>query len=572
MAGLSEDALADLYQLVAELEQRLESSFVAHDAAIAREAAVAQENAGLRNELAIARDREAASADIFRTISRKCLAMTQNNRCVVSSKSPRACSTLRASASGSPEDGEWVKTVYVGRSSESIESAVPAAQVRIGSRSLPGTVVAENRQIHMSPTSTISIPAWPIGPACRIASCRRRPRDIRHAACGAKVKAIGVLIVHRDQPVPFTSSEELALQQSFADQAAIAIENARLFNETQEALERQTATADILKVIASSPSDATPVFEAIAGSAKRLLGGFSTAVFRFVDGTVHLAAFTPTNPAADEALRADFPQPIDRFAAFQLASHGKPLPIPDTEEVTHAPVRDIARLHGFRSMLFVPMMNDAVSIGIISVTRAEPGVFALHHVQLLQTFADQAVIAIENTRLFEEVQAKTRDVTEALEQQIATAEVLTVISNSSGDLPKVFDAMLDKAMRLCGAEFGVLNTYNGETFRTEATRGLPPEYDAHRYRNPAVYGPRTAPARLLEGELHVQILDLMDSDAYRAGDIYRRALVDLGGARSLLAVPLLRDREVIGNVMIFRQESRAASRGCRRAGSGPHPA
>src|SRR6266849_713239 len=230
---------------------------------------------------------------------------------------------------------------------------------------------------------------------------------------------------------------------AIAREAAMGAETARLFNETQEALERQTATAEILKVIASSPSDTTPVFEAIANSAKRLLGGFSTAVFRLLDGTVHLAAFTPTPPAADAALKADFPQPVENFEAFRLAQHGEPIAITDTEEVSHAPLREIARLHGFRSMLWVPMMNGGVTIGIISVTRVEPGSFADQHVQLLQTFADQGVIAIENVRLFNETR-------EALERQTATADILKVIASSPSDVQPVFEAIATSANRLLG--------------------------------------------------------------------------------------------------------------------------
>ena len=177
--------------------------------------------------------------------------------------------------------------------------------------------------------------------------------------------AIGFISITRLETGAF-ADHHVQLLQTFADQAVIAIENVRLFNETQEALERQTATADILKVIASSPSDTAPVFEAIASSAKRLLGAFSVAVFRLIDENVHLAAYTPTNPAADAALKADFPQPVENFEAFRLAQHGKPLPIPDTEEVPHQPLRDIARLHGFRSMLWVPITNGGTTIGIIS--------------------------------------------------------------------------------------------------------------------------------------------------------------------------------------------------------------
>ena len=148
-----------------------------------------------------------------------------------------------------------------------------------------------------------------------------------------------------------------------------------------------------------------------------------------------------------------------------------------------------------------------------------------------------------------------RDLAESLQQQTATAEVLGVISSSSGDLSQVFDAMLDKAVHLCGASFGELTTYDGENFRTAATRGLPSAYAAYRLHDPPSYGPGTAPARLLGGEPIVHIEDLMDLDLYRVGEPNRRALVELGGARSLLTVPLLKERSVIGSVMIFRQET-----------------
>jgi GAF domain-containing protein len=549
-------------------------------------------------------------------------------------------------------------------------------------------------------------------------------------------KPIGMISVTRRETGLFTD-HHVQLLQTFADQAVIAIENTRLFNETQEALERQTATADILKVIASSPSDVQPVFDAIAASAKRLLGGFSSTVFRFFDGMAHLVAFTPTTPEADEVLQSTFPRPAGDVTAFRMTQSGDIMQIPDTEDSTYE-LSEVARARGYRSMLFAPLMNKGVSIGFIAVTRVQPGPFADHHVQLLRTFADQAVIAIENTRLFnevqartrdleeslqqqtatadvlkvisrsafdlqivldtlvesaarlceadlalitrqkgdqyfragsygfsaefmdhmrdlpvrperatiagrtllegkvthvhdvhadpdysfseaqrlggdpstilgvpllregktvgalvllrrnvrpftdkqielvttfadqaviaienvklfDEVQAKTRDLEEALEQQIATSEVLSVISSSAGELAPVFDAMLGKAMQLCGAQFGILNTFDGAQFHTAATHGLPPVYDEFRRGRPLEYGPHTAPARLLEGEPFVEILDLVDSDAYRSGEPNRRALVDIGGARSLLAVPLLRDERVVGNVMIFRQEQRPFS-------------
>jgi len=286
---------------------------------------------------------------------------------------------------------------------------------------------------------------------------------------------LGSFTIYRREVRPF-SGELIALLQSFAAQAGIAIENARLFNETQEALERQTATADILRVIASSPSDVKPVFEAIAARAKSLIGGFSSTVFRFIDGVAHLEAFTPTSPEADDILRSTFPRPAKDFAPFRMTQAGEVMQIPDTEALTDE-ILDISRARGFRSMVFAPLMNKGVSIGFIAVTRIQPGDFTDHHVQLLRTFADQAVIAIQNVRLFDEVQTRTIELSEALEQQTATAEVLGVISSSAGDLAPVFDAMLGKAMQLCSADFGVLNTYDRKAFHTAATYALPPAYD-----------------------------------------------------------------------------------------------
>jgi GAF domain-containing protein len=251
---------------------------------------------------------------------------------------------------------------------------------------------------------------------------------------------IGLISVTRAQPGRF-AAHHIQLLQTFADQAVIAIENARLFNETKEALERQTATADILKVIASSPSDVQPVFEAIATSANRLIGGHSTAVCRFVEGAVHLAAFTPTSPAADEVLKASLPRPLADFPPFEWVREGKTGQIADAETIPD--LRDLARARGYRSVLFAPLMSNGVPIGQIGVTRTEPGSFAAHHVQLLQTFADQAVIAIENTRLFNETK-------EALERQTATADILKVIASSPSDVQPVFEAIATSANRLLG--------------------------------------------------------------------------------------------------------------------------
>jgi GAF domain-containing protein len=363
---------------------------------------------------------------------------------------------------------------------------------------------------------------------------------------------IGVLALCRKTVQPFTDNQ-IELVETFADQAVIAIGNVRLFNETQDALERQTATAEILKVIAGSPSDTTPVFEAIASSAKRLLGGFSTAVFRVLDGTVHLAAFTPVSPAADAALQADFPQPVENFIAFQLAQHGEPIAIADTEEVSHAPVREIARLHGFRGMLWVPMVNGGLTIGIISVTRAKPGAFAVNHIQLLQTFADQAVIAIENARLFNQVQAKTASLTESLQQQTATAEVLKVISRSAFDLKTVLQTLVESAARLCEADLANIWRPKGTAFRLAVSFGVSGK-DNERLEN-AEYlesiglepGRGSIVGRVLLEKRTVQVEDVQVDPEYQLSEVIR-----IGAYRTVLGVPLLREGIPIGVIFLTR--------------------
>jgi PAS domain S-box-containing protein len=194
-------------------------------------------------------------------------------------------------------------------------------------------------------------------------------------------------------------------------------------NALRVSVERQTATADILKVIASSPSDIRPVFEAIAERSNRLTGGHSTSVVRIIDDIVELVAFTLVSPEADAALQASFPRPVSTYSLFELVRGGQVVEIPDTESELGAQTgaRDLGRARGFRSLLLTPLRNEQGLIGLISVTRKEPGTFADHHVQLLQTFADQAVIAIENVRLFDQVKLRTEELSHSL-KNLQTAQ------------------------------------------------------------------------------------------------------------------------------------------------------
>ena len=372
-------------------------------------------------------------------------------------------------------------------------------------------------------------------------------------------KGIGSIILNHPQAGFRLSEHQLALVQTFADQAVIAIENARLFNETQEALERQTATSDILKVIAASPSDVQPVFDAIAASANRLIGGFSTTVFRFIDGQMHLKAFTRTSPAGDEMLQSLFPQPLAGFPIFELVSEGETAQFTDTEAESVPPeMRDLARSRGFRSMLFTPLMNNGASIGMIGITRPDPGAFPDHHVQLLQTFADQAVIAIENVRLFDEVQARTNDLIESLQQQTATADVLKVISRSVFDLQTVLDTLVESAYKLCGADLGLLYLKGEESFECKAIAGSGVAEASQLFKGrPILAGRGTAAERvILTGEVH----NVPDFDQDPEFDPNVRAFLrraaeagsSAGQLRSTLAVPMTRDNIVVGVMVIAR--------------------
>jgi two-component system NtrC family sensor kinase len=317
-------------------------------------------------------------------------------------------------------------------------------------------------------------------------------------------------------------------------------------SERDEALERQTATAGILQIIASSPSDVQPVFDAIAERSKRLVNALSTTVFGIVDGMMHLTAFTPTNPEADATLRATFPAPLSKFSWGESIRRGEIYRVADSESEPEG-LRDLARQRGWRSCLCVPLLRDGKPIGMIGPTRAEPGPFADHDVQLLQTFADQAVIAIENARLFNEVQAKTRDLTESLQQQTATAEVLKVISRSAFNLQAVLTTLVRSALDLCNAPIGTFFLREGDVLRVATQVGCPPELVQYFHDNPIPLNQGSGAGRAFSTGRVVHFPDVLADPDYRLSKAQR-----LGGFRSLLAVPLLREQEAIGVFSLSR--------------------
>ncbi|HKB40242.1 MAG TPA: GAF domain-containing protein, partial [Gemmataceae bacterium] len=295
---------------------------------------------------------------------------------------------------------------------------------------------------------------------------------------------VGAFVLWRREVQPFTD-RQIGLVSTFADQAAIAIENVRLFSETKEALERQTATAEILRVISSSPTDIQRVFETIAEAALRFFGAWGVLVFRYDEGLARLAAVRGGQPGSAEALlERSVPSPpvkgtflgetILRRTAQQIVDV-------ETDTVFGPALRANARERGWRSGCQVPMLRGSDVLGVIAVSRTEPGPFSSDDIALLQTFADQAVIAIENVRLFKELQEKNRALTEAhaqvsesLEQQTATAEILRVISSSPTDIQPVLDAVAENAAHICAGADAHIRLIEGDTLRAVARFGTAP--------------------------------------------------------------------------------------------------
>ena len=361
-------------------------------------------------------------------------------------------------------------------------------------------------------------------------------------------KVEGVMALSRQEPGEFTA-RQIELVETFADQAVIAIQNTQLFNETREALERQTATAEILRVIASSPDDVQPVFQAIAERSNHLVGGFATTVVSIVDDAVHLSAFTSTTPAADAALRAFYPRPLSGFTYSQAIRRGEIYRIVDAEVEMAGESDQLAmvRQRGWRSALWVPLLLEGEAIGVIGVTRVEPGRFADHHVDMLKTFADQAVIAISNVKLFRQVQERTRDLQESLQQQTATAEVLKVISRSAFDLRAVLTTLVRSALELCNAPIGTFFLREGDALRLASQVGCTPELVQYFHDNPIPLNQSSGAGRAFSTGRVVHFPDVLADPDYRLSEVQR-----LGDYRSLLAVPLLREQETIGVFSLSR--------------------
>ncbi len=352
---------------------------------------------------------------------------------------------------------------------------------------------------------------------------------------------VGAIVIYRREVRPF-EDKQIELLTNFAAQAVIAIENTRLLHELRELLQQQTATADVLRIISSSPGELEPVFQVMLENATRLCEAKFGVFFDFNEQGALSVAWLNLPAAFDEHLRKrERRKPRPGSDLDQLMNSKKIVHTADMR-VSHGSIPPTV-LGGARTELCVPMLKDDELIGAITIYRTDVRPFTDKQIELVQSFAAQAVIAIENTRLLNELR-------ESLEQQTATADVLKVISSSPGELEPVFVAMLENAVRICGAKFGVLFRYDGSTFHPAAWRGVPPAYEEHLRRRGLFLPDEGAPLhRLLQTQEVVHTADdLAERNPGPAAKV--------GGARSLIAVPMRKENEFIGAFVIYRTEVR----------------
>jgi GAF domain-containing protein len=372
---------------------------------------------------------------------------------------------------------------------------------------------------------------------------------------------IGAIVIQRNEVGRF-DKRHIDLLKAFADQAVIAIENARLFEaeqqrtrELSESLQQQTATSEVLKVISSSPGELEPVFQTMLENAVRICEAKFGTLFLRDGGVFRFAADVGSPPALAEHNRrlGLVPTPgtsLDHVMRTKQVFH--------STDMAAEPVPGLApKLGGARTQVTVPMLKDDALIGAILIYRQEVRPFTDKQIALLTNFAAQAVIAIENTRLLNELRQRTADLSESLEQQTATSEVLRVISSSPGDLQPVFSAILESAARLCDASFGNFYRCDGDDLHLVATYNTPVAFVEARSRSPLGLKQNNPIADMLAAKTVLHVEDLAADERYtNQRDPRIVAGVELGGVRTFVAVPMIKDNELIGALVVYRREVR----------------
>ena len=525
----------------AEREKALLESF-------ADQAAIAIQNARLFRETQDALQQQTATADVLKIISRSAFDLNQATTTILAAaaklcRAPLATLHLR--------DGEVCRLVTQFGLPEAFERQAREAPI-------PVRYPLHSRRPARAGEVAHFPDAWTDPDYLYKATARLGGyRAIVVIPLMREDELVGIFSLGRPEPEPFTPGQ-IKLVQTFADQAAIAIENARLFNEVKaktddlsEALEQQTATADVLKVISRSVLDVDSVLQTLIDTAVRLARGSRGTIF-IQRGDVLVASAFHSNVAAGlREYLATTPWRLDGDTPpARAAREGRVVHVPDLSKLADETTQQVRKRAAYGAGLWVPLIGERQTIGVFGVPRDEPVAFTDREIEIVKTFADQAVIAIENARLFDEVQAKTRDLEEALQQQTATADVLKVISRSAFDLQTVFDTLLGSAVALSGADSGVLGVRDGDAFRAKSFVNKSPDLVRFLSENPITPGPGSVMGRVaLSGRIE-WIEDTLADSALSMRNVLRRTNDD----RALVGVPLLRDARIEGAIILGRSE------------------
>jgi GAF domain-containing protein len=522
----------------------------------ANQAVIAIENVRLLNELRQRTDdlseslqQQTATADVLKVISRSTFELQTVLNALVESAA-RLCEADMAGILR--PKGEFFQFAASYGYTAEYQAYMEKHPVPVAAGTAAGRAVLKGRTVHIPDVH--ADPEYKVTERTRVGGIR----TLLGVPLLREGVPIGVIVLQRNTMRPFTN-KQIELVSTFADQAVIAIENVRLFEAEQErtrelteALEQQTATSEVLQVISSSPGELEPVFQTILANATRLCEArFANLVLLDGDGFRRAAMHNAPAPYAEQWQRETWVRCMPGTAPDQIVRTKKPLQITDLQSQQQLPP---VKLGGARTLLGIPMLKDGKVIGIIWIYRQEVRPFSDKQVKLVSNFAAQAVIAIDNARLLNELRQRTDDLSETLEQQTATSEVLRVISSSPGELEPVFQAMLANATRLCEAKFGNLYLYEGGSVHVAASHNVPLAVVAARSGRFQPH-PDGSLGEALRTKQTVHA-DLAATRAYAERHPMAVASVELGGVRTNVVVPMLKDDELIGAISVYRQEVR----------------